>query len=94
MSYWNDYLKGRVPDALLWSHTHSREPKTAFHFKSGSDPASPKQAILNVLMIKNTMVMVQNVSVAGAAKICPHPIDADSIAHGGTEKLRWCICRL
>jgi hypothetical protein len=66
---------GKVPDALLWSHTHSREPKTAFHFKSGSNPASPQQAILNILMIKNTMVMVQNVSVAGAAKTCPHPID-------------------
>jgi hypothetical protein len=33
-------------------------------------------------MIKNTIALVQNVSVAGAAKTCPHPIEADSSHRG------------
>jgi hypothetical protein len=33
IKYWNDYLKGRVPDALPWSHTHSHDPKHSSYLR-------------------------------------------------------------
>jgi hypothetical protein len=74
------------------THTHVSQKLPSMSSQEVTPP-SPAQALLNVWMIRNWIVLVWNVSVACGAKQRPHPNDADSIAQSRTEKVCRRICR-